>query len=101
MTVRATAEDKESIKLYGRRQALETWSDQDTATAAAKARTTLAARNREDEEVRLLTYGSDKIVAGCRLRLDMEGVKGDYWVVAVTHQLGQPHMMDLTLRRAT
>ena len=101
VSVKATAEDKESIKLYGRRQALETWSDQDTATASAKARTTLAARNREDEEVRLLTYGSDKIVAGCRLRLDMDGAKGDYWVVAVTHQLGQPHMMDLTLRRAT
>lgn len=101
VSVKATAEDTESIKLYGRRQALETWSDQDTATAAAKARTTLAARNREDEEVRLLTYGSDKIVAGCRLRLDMETVKGDYWVVAVTHRLGQPHLMDLTLRRAT
>ena len=101
VSVKATAEDTESIKLYGRRQALETWSDQDTATASAKAKTTLAARNREDEEVRLLTYGSDKIVAGCRLRLDMETVKGDYWVTAVTHQLGQPHLMDLTLRRAT
>ena len=101
VSVKATEEDAASIQLYGRRQALETWSDQDAASAAAKAKTTLANLNRETEEVRLSAYGSDRIVAGCRLRLELERVKGDFWVTAVTHSLGQPHRMTMTLRRAT
>lgn len=100
VSIRANQEDGESIKLYGRRQALETFSDQDTVSATAKAKTALAALSQEAEEVRLTTYGSDKIVAGCMLRLQMEDASGDYWVTSVSHTLGQPHMMEMTLRRA-
>lgn len=99
VSIQATLEDAESIKRYGRRQALETYSDQDTVSATAKAKTALAALKQESEEVRLTTYGSDKIVAGCMLRLAMEDADGDYWVTSVTHSLGTPHMMDMTLRR--
>lgn len=100
VSIRANQEDGESIKLYGRRQALETYSDQDTVSATAKAKTALAALSKEAEEVRLTTYGSDKVVAGCMLRLQMEDANGDYWVTSVSHTLGQPHMMEMTLRRA-
>ena len=100
VSVQATQEDAESIKMYGRRQALATWSDQDTASAAAKAKTTLAALKQAGEEVRLTTYGSDRVVAGCMLRLDLEDADGDYWVTSVTHSLGVPHLMDMTLKRA-
>ena len=99
--VLSTEEDPESIRLYGRRQALETWSDQDTASAAAKAKTTLANRNRAAEEIRLTVYGSDRVVAGCRLRPDLEELKGEFWVLSAVHHLGIPHLMDLTLQRAT
>lgn len=101
VSVKATAEDADSIRLYGRRQTLETWTDQDAAAAAAKARTTLDRLNREDEEITLVTYGSDAIVAGCRVSLDLPEAKGDYWVISVEHEYGPPHMMTLTLRRAT
>lgn len=100
VSIQATQEDAASIRLYGRRQALETWSDQDTVSAAAKAKTRLAQLSQETEEVRLTTYGADRIVAGCMLRLDLEDAKGDYWVISVSHSLNQPHMMDMTLRRA-
>ena len=99
VSVKATAEDGDSIKLYGRRQALETWSDQDSVTAAAKARTTLARLNREDEEVTLETYGSDAIVAGCRVSLDLQEATGSFWVISAEHDYGPPHRMSLTLRR--
>lgn len=100
VSVQATEEDADSIKLYGRRQALETFSDEDSVSAAAKAKTSLESKSQESEEVRLTTYGSDRVVAGCMLRLDMEDVSGDYWVISVSHSLGEPHLMDMTLRRA-
>lgn len=100
VSILANQEDGASIQLYGRRQALETFSDQDTVSATAKAKTALTSLSQEAEEVRLTTYGSDKIVAGCMLRLQMEDANGDYWVTSVSHTLGQPHMMDMTLRRA-
>lgn len=101
VSVKATAEDATSIQLYGRRQDLETFSDQDTVSAAAKAKTTLATLNRVTEEVSVTTYGSDRIVAGCRLAVDLAEVRGEFWVTAVTHDLGTPHRMTMTLRRAT
>lgn len=100
VSVLANAEDSASIQRYGRRAALETYSDKDTVSAAAKAKTKLAQLNAVTEEWSLHCYGSDKIVAGCRIRLDLTEAQGEFWVVQVTHQLGPPHTMDLTLRRA-
>ena len=101
VSMKATAQDNASIKRYGRRTALETFSDQDTVSANTKAKTTLAKRNRISESYTLETYGSDKIVAGCRVKIDLAEMKGEFWVTAVKHSLGPPHMMSLTLRRAT
>ena len=100
-TVLASAEDAASIRRYGRRTALETFSDQDKVTAASKAKTTLARLNQVTEDFSLHCYGSDRIVAGCRLKVDLEEAKGEFWVTRVSHSLGPPHTMDLTLRRAT
>ena len=101
VTVLASAEDATSIRRYGRRTALETFSDQDKVTASSKAKTTLARLNQATEDFSLHCYGSDRIVAGCRLRLDLEEASGEYWVTRVSHSFGPPHTMDLTLRRAT
>ncbi len=101
VTVLASAEDATSIRRYGRRTALETFSDQDKVTAASKAKTTLARLNQVTEDFSLHCYGSDRIVAGCRLKVDLEEAKGEFWVTRVSHSLGPPHTMDLTLRRAT
>ena len=101
VTVLASAEDAASIRRYGRRTSLETFSDQDKVTAASKAKTTLARLNQVTEDFSLHCYGSDRIVAGCRLRLELEEASGEYWVTRVSHSLGPPHTMDLTLRRAT
>lgn len=101
VTVLASAEDAASIRRYGRRTALETFSDQDNVTAASKAKTTLARLNQVTEDFSLHCYGSDRIVAGCRLRLEMEEITGEFWVTRVSHSLGPPHTMDLKLRRAT
>lgn len=101
VTVLASAEDAASIRRYGRRTALETFSDQDKVTAASKSKTTLARLNQVTEDFSLHCYGSDRIVAGCRLRLEMEEITGEFWVTRVSHSFGPPHTMDLTLRRAT
>lgn len=101
VTVLASAENAASIRRYGRRTALETFSDQDKVTAASKAKTTLARLNQVTEDFSLHCYGSDRIVAGCRLRLELEEASGEYWVTRVSHSLGPPHTMDLKIRRAT
>ena len=100
VSVMAEAESAESIRRYGRRTALETFSDQNGVTAAAKARTVLAEKNQVAEEFSLHCYGSDRIVGGCRLKVDLAEAQGEFWVERVTHNLGPPHTMDLTLRRA-
>lgn len=100
VSVQATAQDDSSIRRYGKRQALETFSDQDTVTAAAKAKSTLRSKNRVTETFSVTTYGSDRVVAGVRLRVDLAEIQGEFWVVAVTHTLGPPHRMSMTLRRA-
>ena len=100
VTILASEEDAASIQRYGRRTALETFSDQNGVTAAAKARTVLAEKNQVAEEFSLHCYGSDRIVGGCRLKVDLAEAQGEFWVERVTHNLGPPHTMDLTLRRA-
>ena len=99
-SVQAEEEDKASIQRYGRRTALETFSDQDTVTAAAKAKNTLLSRNKVAEEFSLTTYGSDRVCAGVRMMVDLAEIRGEFWVEAVTHDLGPPHMMTMTMRRA-
>ena len=100
VSVLAEAENAESIQRYGRRTALETFSDQNQVTAAAKAKSVLAEKNQAEEEFSLHCFGSDRIVAGCRLRVDLAEFSGEFWVTSVTHHLGPPHTMDLNLRRA-
>ena len=47
-----------------------------------------------------LEEGSDKIVAGCRIKVDLEEAQGEFWVTRAVHTLGPPHTMNLTIRRA-
>ena len=101
ISIQGTAEDSDSIKRYGRRAALETYSDQDSVSAGAKAKSALAEKNVVKETFSLTTYGSDRILAGVRLKIDMPEAKGEYWVTSVTHDLAIPHMVTMTLRRAT
>lgn len=101
ISIQGTAEDSDSIKRYGRRAALETYSDQDSVSAGAKAKNALAEKNVVKETFSLTTYGSDRILAGVRLKIDMPEAKGEYWVTSVTHDLAIPHMVTMTLRRAT
>lgn len=99
--VLATEEDAASIRRYGKRTALETYSDSDGVSAAYKARKVLSTRNTVAETLTLSCYGTDRVMAGVRLSLNLAEAKGDYWVEAVTHQLSVPHRMSLTLRRCT
>ena len=100
VSVQAEEEDEASIRRYGWRTALETFSDQDTVTAAAKAKNTLLSRNKVAEEFSLTTYGSDRVCAGVRMMVDLAEIRGEFWVEAVTHDLGPPHLMTMTMRRA-
>ena len=52
------------------------------------------------ETFSLTTYSSDRIVAGVRMKVDLAEIRGEFWVTAVTHDLGPPHRMTLTMRRA-
>lgn len=99
VTVLAQAKDDRSIQRYGRRTAMETYSDKAGVSASAKAKTVLALLNQVSEDLSLHCYGSDRIVAGVRLTLNLAEAQGDYWVTRVVHHLGPPHTMDLTLRR--
>ena len=99
-TVQARAEDAAAVRRYGRRVGLVTFSDQDTVTASAKAQNTLREKSVVKETFSLTTYGSDRIVAGVRMKVDLAEIRGEFWVTAVTHDLGPPHRMTLTMRRA-
>ena len=97
----ATEKDADSIARYGTRTAAETYSDSDTVSAAEKAKRQLKKLDMLAEELTLSAYGSDRVVAGVRLAIDLDGVSGEFWVTAVTHELTMPHRMALTLRRCT
>ena len=100
VSVLADVLNLESMARYGKRQAIETYSDQDDVTAMTKAATALRERNKVAEEFTLETYGSDRICAGVRMKVDLAEIRGEFWVTAVKHDLGPPHMMTLTFRRA-
>ena len=100
VTIQADIEDSESIKRYGRRVGLETYAaDNDKISATQKAKNLLASMNMVSEGFTVTAYGSDAVVAGVRLTLDLQEAKGDFWVQAVEHTYGEPHMMTLTLER--
>lgn len=64
------------MRRYGRRVGLVTFSDQDTVTASAKAQNTLREKSVVKEEFSLTTYGSDRIVAGVRMKVDLAEIPG-------------------------
>lgn len=101
VSVQAKAEDAASVRRYGRRTALVTYSDEDKVSAGAKAGSALRSKNIVEEGFSLTTYGSDRVCAGVRLQVELAEIRGDFWVTAVTHQLSRPHRMTMTLRRAT
>ena len=100
VSLMASASDAGSIARYGQRVAVESFSDESGVTAQTRAKTLLAARNRVSETFRAETYGSDRVTAGVRLRVQVHEMTGEFWVKSVTHRLGTPHRMSLTLMRA-
>ena len=100
VSIQADIEDADSIKRYGRRVGLETYSaDSDKISATQKAKNLLASMNMVSEGFTITTYGSDAVVAGVRLTIDMEEARGEFWVQAVEHTYGNPRMMTMTLER--
>ena len=99
VTILGKAESTASVKRYGKRMGLETYSDSDTVSATAKAKTTLAKKNRVKETFSCRVYGSDKVVAGCRMKINIPDQVGEFWVTAVSHELAPVHMMTLTMER--
>lgn len=100
VSIQADIESVESIKRYGRRVGIETYSaDNDKISATQKAKNLLASMDIVTESFTVTCYGSDKVVAGTRLTLDLQEAKGDYWVQAVEHTYGEPHMMTLTMEK--
>ena len=93
------ASSEASIKRYGKRTALETFSDSDTVSATAKAKNLLGKKNRTKETFSCRVYGSDKVVAGCRMKVNIPDEVGEFWVTAVSHELAPVHMMTLTMER--
>lgn len=101
VSIQADIENAESIKRYGRRRGIETFSDSDKISASQKAKNLLASMDVVTESFTITAYGSDAVVAGTRLTLDLQEAKGDYWVQAVEHSYGNPHLMTLTLKKVS
>ena len=99
--IQAELSDEESIKRYGKRMAVESWSqDQAKVSAADRAKLLLWEKNRVTETFNIETYGSDRAVAGALVHVETAEVQGYFWIDAVTHVYGTPHRMTLTLRRS-
>lgn len=99
VSIQGVASSEASIKRYGKRTALETFSDSDTVSATAKAKNLLGKKNRTKETFSCRVYGSDKVVAGCRMKVNIPDEVGEFWVTAVSHELAPVHMMTLTMER--
>lgn len=99
VSIKADIENAESIKRYGRRVGLDTFSDSDKISATQKAKNLLASMDMVTESFTVSTYGSDVVVAGARITLDLEEAKGDYWVQSVEHQYSDQHTMTMTLEK--
>lgn len=100
VSIQSDIENADSIKRYGRRVGLETYSaDNDKISATQKAKNLLASMDVVTEGFTVTTYGSDKVVAGVRITVDLAEAKGDFWVQSVEHSYGEPHMMTMTLER--
>jgi CHAP domain. len=100
VSIQADIENPESIKRYGRRVGLDTYAaDNDKISATQKAKNLLATLDVVSEGFTVTMYGSDAVVAGTRLTLDLQEAKGDFWVQAVEHTYGEPHMMTVTMER--
>lgn len=99
VSIQADIESTESVKRYGRRVGVESFSDSDSMSAVEKAKNLLASKNVVNESFSVTTFGSDAVVAGSRLTFSIKEAAGDYWVEAVEHDYGNPHTMTLTLRK--
>lgn len=100
VSIQADIENADSIKRYGRRVGLDTYAaDNDKISATQKAKNLLSTLDVVTEGFTVTMYGSDAVVAGARLTLDLEEAKGDFWVQAVEHTYGEPHMMTVTMER--
>lgn len=99
--IQAELSDEESIKRYGKRMAVEDWSqNQAKISAADRAKVALWEKNRVTESFTIETYGSDRAVAGALVYVKTSEVQGYFWIVAVRHVYGTPHRMTMTLRRS-
>lgn len=99
--IQAELSDEESVKRYGKRMAVENWTqDKAKISAADRAKVALWEKNRVTESFTIETYGSDRAVAGALVYVRTAEVQGYFWITAVRHHYGTPHRMTMTLVRS-
>ena len=101
--VSATAEDKNSIKKYGRLQMVHQVSDEELSSAKNIANQLLKQYNKIFEENSVDLIGSDNVRAGRILKIvePITGMNGNYLIKNAKHTVsGGVHMMSLSLEVA-
>jgi hypothetical protein len=99
--IQAELSDEDSVKRYGKRMAVENWTqDKAKISAADRAKVALWEKNRVTESFSIETYGSDRAVAGALVYVRTAEVQGYFWIAAVRHVYGTPHRMTMTLVRS-
>lgn len=99
--VYAEAKDDASIKKYGLLQTIETVDAEDVSKARNIAKNKLKELNRITEDISVSCIGNYDIVAGRRVTIDNEELKGDFVVKEVTHTYANDrnYFCELTLER--
>lgn len=98
--VSALAEDRNSIKKYGRLQMVHQVSDEEIASAKHTANQLLKQYNKIFEENSVELIGNNNVRAGRILKIvePITGMNGNYLIKNVTHTVsGGVHMMSLNL----
>lgn len=99
--VYAEVKDDASIKKYGLLQTIETVDAEDVSKARNIAKNKLKELNRITEDISVSCIGNYDIVAGRRVTIDNEELKGDFVVKEVTHTYtnDRNYFCELTLER--
>lgn len=97
ISVLATAEDAASQERYGKRNGIDTYSDKEQLTAAVKAANVLKDGKKPEERYVCTAFGSDKVIAGARLKVPVAGAVRLMYVLSVEHSYGEHHTMRMTL----
>lgn len=95
----ATAENSESISVFGKLQKVISVDDDMSGSTANIVKNALAEYNTLSGEYSVTMYGDDNVKSGRCVRFNSGafGLAGVYRVQSVTHYYSVPHLMDLTV----